>query len=120
MLRFRLIFDERTIRTETSQCQLLLLLLLLLLLSRHFVTHFICAWLVYYMSRVFVAYRNSGWQRQQEISACDESVHYGFHPNTGRGAPEIDILETMAGTKPGVRAALQQSVTMVSPCWDWF
>ncbi|CBJ31299.1 Beta-1,6-glucan active enzyme, family GH16 [Ectocarpus siliculosus] len=42
------------------------------------------------------------WQRQQEISACDASVHYGFHPNTGRGAPEIDLLETMAGTKPGV------------------
>eukprot|EP00904_Undaria_pinnatifida_P011974 jgi/Undpi1/7907/HiC_scaffold_24.g10379.m1 len=44
------------------------------------------------------------WQRQQEISACDTSVHYGLHPNVGRGAPEIDILEAMAGTLPGVRS----------------
>ncbi|CAN0506150.1 unnamed protein product, partial [Scytosiphon promiscuus] len=45
----------------------------------------------------------SDWQKQQEISACDSSVHYGFHPNVGRGAPEIDIMETMAGSGPGVR-----------------
>ncbi|CAN0265546.1 unnamed protein product, partial [Hapterophycus canaliculatus] len=43
------------------------------------------------------------WQKQQEISACDASVHYGFHRNTGRGAPEIDIMETMGGPDPGVR-----------------
>eukprot|EP00903_Cladosiphon_okamuranus_P018365 g16894.t1 len=44
----------------------------------------------------------AGWQKQQEISACDGSVHYGFHPNMGRGAPEIDILEAMSGTTPGM------------------
>ncbi|CAM9199215.1 unnamed protein product [Discosporangium mesarthrocarpum] len=42
-----------------------------------------------------------GWQHQQEISHCDKSVHYGFHPEQGRGAPEIDVLEVMAGTEPG-------------------
>ncbi|CAM9322280.1 unnamed protein product [Pylaiella littoralis] len=43
----------------------------------------------------------AGWQKQQEISACDSSVHYGLHPNTGRGAPEIDMMETMGGDGVG-------------------
>ncbi|RHY02203.1 hypothetical protein DYB36_008598 [Aphanomyces astaci] len=29
----------------------------------------------------------------QAISACDPNPGYGLHPNQGRGAPEIDILE---------------------------
>jgi len=34
----------------------------------------------------------------QEISACDKVGHYGLAPGRGRGAPEIDILETMQGS----------------------
>lgn len=33
----------------------------------------------------------------QEISACKKVQHYGLHPNMGRGAPEIDVLEAMGG-----------------------
>ncbi|RLN62694.1 hypothetical protein BBJ29_007352 [Phytophthora kernoviae] len=29
----------------------------------------------------------------QRISACDDDPGYGLHPNQGRGAPEIDLLE---------------------------
>ncbi|KAJ8598816.1 hypothetical protein CTAYLR_008653 [Chrysophaeum taylorii] len=36
-------------------------------------------------------------QYTQEINACEPSPHYGLRPNTGRGAPEIDILEAMPG-----------------------
>ncbi|CAN0161844.1 unnamed protein product, partial [Ascophyllum nodosum] len=43
----------------------------------------------------------ASWQRQQEISACDSAVHYGMHPNMGRGSPEIDILEAMAALGKG-------------------
>lgn len=32
----------------------------------------------------------------QRISACDDNPGYGLHPNQGRGAPEIDILEGAA------------------------
>ena len=46
------------------------------------------------------------WQRQQEISACDSAVHYGMHPNMGRGSPEIDILEAMAALGKGVSECL--------------
>jgi len=33
----------------------------------------------------------------QEINACMEVSHYGLESGKGRGAPEIDILETMQG-----------------------
>jgi hypothetical protein len=33
----------------------------------------------------------------QLISACNPSAHYGMGAFTGRGAPEIDILEAMPG-----------------------
>ena len=36
-------------------------------------------------------------QSQQEFSACNEINHYNMKPHQGRGAPEIDILEAMAG-----------------------
>ncbi len=36
---------------------------------------------------------------QQEISPCRKVSHYGMNPGVGRGAPEIDILETMGGEK---------------------
>jgi len=36
-------------------------------------------------------------QKQQLVSKCSPQPHYGFAPNTGRGAPEIDILEAMPG-----------------------
>ena len=32
---------------------------------------------------------------QQLINACNPNPGYGFHPNQGRGAPEIDIFEIM-------------------------
>lgn len=35
----------------------------------------------------------------QEINACDKVHHYGMHSFTGRGAPEIDIIEAMQGDK---------------------
>eukprot|EP00979_Chaetoceros_neogracilis_P013184 scaffold3712_cov234-Chaetoceros_neogracile.AAC.2 len=36
---------------------------------------------------------------RQEINACRNVGHYGMIPGVGRGAPEIDILETMGGDK---------------------
>lgn len=36
---------------------------------------------------------------QQEISACRKVAHFGMKPGIGRGAPEIDILETMGGER---------------------
>ena len=35
--------------------------------------------------------------KEQAISSCNVVNHYGMHPNQGRGAPEIDILEAMPG-----------------------
>ncbi|CAM9582664.1 unnamed protein product, partial [Heterosigma akashiwo] len=37
-------------------------------------------------------------QQQQKFSACNNVNHYGFKPNKGRGAPEIDILEVLPGS----------------------
>ncbi|KAG5179401.1 beta-1,6-glucan active enzyme, family GH16 [Tribonema minus] len=39
-------------------------------------------------------------QIQQEISACDALKHFDMKPFTGRGAPEIDVLEAMPGRDP--------------------
>jgi beta-glucan synthesis-associated protein KRE6 len=36
-------------------------------------------------------------QHAQLISGCDTSVHYDLNPLQGRGATEIDVIETMAG-----------------------
>lgn len=36
-------------------------------------------------------------QYTQEINACSPSPHYGLEANRGRGAPEVDLLEVMAG-----------------------
>uniref|UniRef100_A0A7S3K4P5 GH16 domain-containing protein n=1 Tax=Aureoumbra lagunensis TaxID=44058 RepID=A0A7S3K4P5_9STRA len=36
-------------------------------------------------------------QKQQEINACEPNPHYGLGSSTGRGAPEIDLLEAMPG-----------------------
>jgi hypothetical protein len=36
-------------------------------------------------------------RNSQEINACAKVGHYGLEPGQGRGAPEIDILETMQG-----------------------
>lgn len=36
---------------------------------------------------------------QQEVNACRKVNHYGMNVGIGRGAPEIDILEAMAGEK---------------------
>lgn len=35
----------------------------------------------------------------QEINACSKVNHYGMAPGIGRGAPEIDVIEAMQGTK---------------------
>lgn len=40
------------------------------------------------------------YQYQQEISACNMLNHYGMHSYEGRGAPEIDVFEAMAGYDP--------------------
>jgi len=37
-------------------------------------------------------------QPKQEINACEPNPHFGLKPHTGRGAPEIDLLEAMPGT----------------------
>lgn len=34
----------------------------------------------------------------QRISGCNAQPGYGFHPNQGRGAPEIDVIEAMPGS----------------------
>lgn len=39
---------------------------------------------------------NNG-RHSQEINGCAKVTHYGLEPGRGRGAPEIDILETMQG-----------------------
>ena len=36
-------------------------------------------------------------QPKQEINACEPSPHFGLDSYTGRGAPEIDLLEAMPG-----------------------
>jgi beta-glucan synthesis-associated protein KRE6 len=36
-------------------------------------------------------------RQTQAINACDKLNHYGMAPNTGRGSPEIDIIEAMQG-----------------------
>ena len=36
-------------------------------------------------------------QKAQELSGCDVTAHYALHPNQGRGATEIDIVEVMSG-----------------------
>ena len=38
-------------------------------------------------------------RQSQEINACSGVNHYGMTPFTGRGAPEIDIIEAMQGEK---------------------
>ena len=41
----------------------------------------------------------SPWtDKQQRISGCMKSEHYGLQSSFGRGSPEIDIFEVMAGT----------------------
>lgn len=37
---------------------------------------------------------------RQRISACNPSPGHGLHPYQGRGAPEIDVLETLPGSGP--------------------
>mmetsp|Transcript_24231 Transcript_24231/g.72707 ORF Transcript_24231/g.72707 Transcript_24231/m.72707 type:complete len:562 (-) Transcript_24231:25-1710(-) len=54
-------------------------------------------------------------QPKQEINACEPNPHYGLEAFTGRGAPEIDLLEAMPGsgtlgyglTKPYFSASYQ-------------
>ena len=39
-------------------------------------------------------------RNSQEINGCTNVQHYGMKAETGRGAPEIDVLEAMPG-EPG-------------------
>jgi hypothetical protein len=43
---------------------------------------------------------NERTRRSQEINACSLVNHYGMLPHQGRGAPEIDVIESMQG-EPG-------------------
>jgi hypothetical protein len=43
---------------------------------------------------------NSRTRLSQEINACSKVNHYGMNPYSGRGSPEIDIIESMQGA-PG-------------------
>jgi hypothetical protein len=36
-------------------------------------------------------------RKSQEISGCSKVNHYGMAAETGRGAPEIDLIEAMQG-----------------------
>ena len=38
-------------------------------------------------------------RKSQEINACSRVNHYGLDPFQGRGAPEIDLIESMQGDK---------------------
>lgn len=85
-------------------------------------------WLLGNLARAtYVASSNNIWpwsynkcnekkRSQQLISACNRMNHFGLHSHQGRGAPEIDILEAMAGieklpntprSKPYYSASLQ-------------
>lgn len=60
-------------------------------------------------------------QLGQQLSACNKAAHYGLNARQGRGSPEIDILEAMAGemilentpvSRPYFSASLQVSPAM--------
>ena len=60
----------------------------------------------------------------QLFSACIDSIGFGFHPNQGRGAPEIDIFESMANQwkqngQPGYMQAYISSSFQLSPGTDF-
>jgi beta-glucan synthesis-associated protein KRE6 len=40
---------------------------------------------------------NERTRSSQEINACSQVNHYGLHTFEGRGAPEIDVIESMQG-----------------------
>ena len=48
------------------------------------------------------SYDKCDWSKNQslgqKISHCDADPGYGLHPNQGRGAPEIDLLEVKPGS----------------------
>jgi beta-glucan synthesis-associated protein KRE6 len=59
-------------------------------------------------------------RRSQEINACSAVNHYGLQSFTGRGSPEIDILESMqgeAGTLPStfIQRPYQSTSLQVAP-----
>ncbi|KAJ1458594.1 beta-glucan synthesis-associated protein-domain-containing protein [Pelagophyceae sp. CCMP2097] len=62
-------------------------------------------------------------QGEQKINACGPQPHYGLHPEQGRGAPEIDLLEVMPGsgglpwgmTKPYFSTSFQVAPGKPSP-----
>jgi len=40
---------------------------------------------------------NQATRTSQEINACSKVNHFGLDPYRGRGAPEIDLIESMQG-----------------------
>lgn len=63
---------------------------------------------------------NPKTRQSQEINACSLVNHYGLAPKSGRGSPEIDILEAMQG-EPGdlpntfIQRPYQSTSLQVSP-----
>ena len=60
----------------------------------------------------------------QEISACTKVNHYGLHPFQGRGAPEIDVIESMQGDSEelpstSIRRPYQSASYQVAPGFDY-
>mmetsp|Transcript_9159 Transcript_9159/g.25334 ORF Transcript_9159/g.25334 Transcript_9159/m.25334 type:complete len:535 (+) Transcript_9159:86-1690(+) len=60
----------------------------------------------------------------QEINACSKVNHYGLSPYQGRGAPEIDLIESMQGDSQKlpsthVRRPYQSASFQVAPGFDY-
>lgn len=60
-------------------------------------------------------------RQSQEVSACSRVGHYGMEIGRGRGAPEIDVIESMQGDRKeklphtNVRRPYQSSSLQVGP-----
>eukprot|EP00562_Extubocellulus_spinifer_P006727 CAMPEP_0178516352 /NCGR_PEP_ID=MMETSP0696-20121128/25061_1 /TAXON_ID=265572 /ORGANISM="Extubocellulus spinifer, Strain CCMP396" /LENGTH=680 /DNA_ID=CAMNT_0020146609 /DNA_START=321 /DNA_END=2363 /DNA_ORIENTATION=- len=55
---------------------------------------------------------NRKMQPAQALSACNKQNHYGMHPNQGRGATEIDIIEGMMGDSNGPLPGTSPNVSL--------
>jgi beta-glucan synthesis-associated protein KRE6 len=77
--------------------------------------------------RMGAAEERESFQRQQLISACNQVNHFDLQAFKGRGSPEIDILEAMAGketltntkiNRPYYSASLQVCVCFIYALMD--
>jgi beta-glucan synthesis-associated protein KRE6 len=74
-----------------------------------FISHFASVWMLGNLARAsYVGSSDFVWpysynkcdsrnRKSQEINACSLVNHYGLDSFTGRGSPEIDVLESMQG-----------------------